>query len=1131
MLRVEIGVAGYKLRIQRPESGSMKKFTFLFLLILTMLYTFPPSKYLSQNTTTKINYPLSAYKQYIVKFDRYMPHSEHRVLLTLTLGDETKPNQYPNQQPDENSEDTKFSWFIVQRNNPASNFPSDFALISILIHQESEILSLLRGLKFVKHVIPDRQIVNPLKSFKQDEEERIEVEWTPFDTWSPGLNRFKGTRGFPELNDTDDFTDSFSFRGSRDLLGLFSVTDLLGAEVLWDKHFTGAGVKVAVFDTGLRSDHPHFRNIAEITNWTSEPSTDDGLGHGTFVAGIIAASNNEEKDPKGRCDCLGLAPDSEVHVYRVFTSERISYTSWFLDAFNYAIQREIDVLNLSIGGPDFMDKPFVEKVWEMSANNIIVVSAIGNDGPLYGTLNNPADQLDVIGVGGIDFDDKIAGFSSRGMTTWELPEGYGRVKPDILAYGQSVQGSRIYGGCRALSGTSVASPVVAGAVTLLTSTIPKEERSNLINPASMKQILIEGAYNLPNYNIFEQGPGKLDLVNSFQVLSNYKPKASFWPNNLDLTLCPYMWPYCSQPLYYSSMPSIVNVTILNGLGVTGEIIDGPLFIAGKNGERIQVHFEYPDVIWPWTGYLAVYISVTQDSMAWEGVVEGVISLTILSPPGLDKDGKKEVTARTQVLELPLRVRVVPTPPRNLRILWDQFHNLRYPSGYFPRDALDVKDEPFDWNGDHIHTNFKDLYLNLRSWGYYVETIGGPLTCFDPRNYGTLLIVDSEEEFFPAEIPKIMEDITKYGLNLIVIADWYNVDVMKKIKFFDENTKQWWFPTTGGANIPALNDLLGAFGIYLGNRIYDGEFSIDENEASFDSGTTIIGFPQRGYLVKVDLIDQTKQVLKAKTEKENSVNILGFYTPPKWIEATSDSESKTSDSKNNSNNNNVKESLSTNPQDLKNEENGEPSENSETNQNSESKNATPPESRSNTNFESPQKYAPGMISVFGDSNCLDSSHSKNQCFWLLKDILSITNHGDKIGRVFPQHTELSANLIPDKSLIPIRTDDSDLYKYSKVMSSTLVCPWYTLPLYNWTTLPSLLTKKWSVTPLPFGLSSSNEFYPNKTKSNENLQKFYVPSYLFVGLIILAIVAFFVWRRKKGAAWPLSPASLRRATPFK
>ena len=65
----------------------------------------------------------------------------------------------------------------------------------------------------------------------------------------------------------------------------------------------------------------------------------------------------------------------------------------------------------------------IHQVWELTANNIIMVSAIGNDGPLYGTLNNPADQSDVIGVGGIDYGDHIASFSSRGMSTWEIPHG------------------------------------------------------------------------------------------------------------------------------------------------------------------------------------------------------------------------------------------------------------------------------------------------------------------------------------------------------------------------------------------------------------------------------------------------------------------------------------------------------------------------------------------------------------------------------------------------------------------------------------------------------------------------------------------------------------------------------------
>jgi membrane-bound transcription factor site-1 protease len=93
-----------------------------------------------------------------------------------------------------------------------------------------------------------------------------------------------------------------------------------------------------------------------------------------------------------------------------------------------------------------------EQVWEVTSSGILLVSAIGNDGPLYGTLNNPADQNDVIGVGGIDDSDAIASFSSRGMTAWELPIGSGRVKPDVMAYSKDVHGSRIQDGCKTLSG-------------------------------------------------------------------------------------------------------------------------------------------------------------------------------------------------------------------------------------------------------------------------------------------------------------------------------------------------------------------------------------------------------------------------------------------------------------------------------------------------------------------------------------------------------------------------------------------------------------------------------------------------------------------------------------------------------
>ncbi|KAL2251190.1 UNVERIFIED_CONTAM: Subtilisin-like protease SBT6.1 [Sesamum indicum] len=903
-------------------------FVLSFLILLLSFFVNQILYPYTRNSTSPVSSPeKTAPKNHIIRFFQYKKAQDFREYLERNV----KSN----------------GWKWVERQNPAMKFPTDFALVSIEERLKDFLVGEFEKLELVKDVSLD-------VSYQRGVLEEKAIGAFVDGKKRPG--KFFTAMSFGEGENSTAAvanTDGVRISWRRNLMMQKSqVTSLFGADALWSKGYTGAKVKMAIFDTGIRANHPHFRNIKERTNWTNEDTLNDNLGHGTFVAGVIAGQDAE---------CLGFAPDTEIYAFRVFTDAQVSYTSWFLDAFNYAIATKMDVLNLSIGGPDYLDLPFVEKVWEITANNIIMVSAIGNDGPLYGTLNNPADQSDVIGVGGIDYSDHIASFSSRGMSTWEIPHGYGRVKPDVVAYGREIMGSKISTGCKSLSGTSVASPVVAGIVCLLVSVIPDNNRKEILNPGSMKQALVEGASKLSGPNMYEQGAGRVDLLESYHILKSYKPRASIFPSVLDYMDCPYSWPFCRQPLYAGAMPVIFNVTILNGMGVIGYVESPPVWHpSSEEGNLLSIHFTYSDVIWPWTGYLALHMQIKEEGVHFSGEIEGNVTVNVYSPPA---HGEKNPRKSTCVLYLKLKV--VPTPQRSMRILWDQFHSIKYPPGYIPRDSLDVRNDILDWHGDHLHTNFHIMFNMLRDAGYYVESLGSPFTCFDANKYGTLLLVDLEDEYFAEEMTKLKNDVINNGLGLAVFADWYNVDSMMKMKFFDDNTRSWWTPVTGGSNVPALNDLLAPFGIAFGDKILNGDFVINGEQSRYASGTDIVKFPEGGYLHSFPFLDSsesgaTQNVLLSGMSKADSP-ILGLL-----------------------------------------------------------------------------EVGGGRIAVYGDSNCLDSSHMVTNCYWLLKKILDFTARNVRDPVLFSDSSRQDKTLHVDDNQLPSRRTDVNFSTYSAVVSKELIC---------------------------------------------------------------------------------------------
>jgi len=219
----------------------------------------------------------------------------------------------------------------------------------------------------------------------------------------------------------------------------------IDADLAWATS-TGDGVKVGIVDTGIDLDHPDLMaNIKGQVNCINPLKTgDDDNGHGTHVAGIVAAIDND-------IGVIGVAPKADLYAVKVLSRTGSGYLSDVIEGLTWCINNGMQVINMSLGTSSDVQS-FHDAIIAVDGAGIVQVAAAGNTGA--GVIY-PAKYDEVIAVSATDQADNLATWSSRG------PE------IDLAAPGVSIYSTYKGGSYTTLDGTSMAAPHVAGTVALM----------------------------------------------------------------------------------------------------------------------------------------------------------------------------------------------------------------------------------------------------------------------------------------------------------------------------------------------------------------------------------------------------------------------------------------------------------------------------------------------------------------------------------------------------------------------------------------------------------------------------------------------------------------------------------------
>jgi len=360
---------------------------------------------------------------------------------------------------------------------------------------------------------------------------------------------------------------------------------LTHADTVNARGITGAGVRVAIIDSGLDLSQPDLSSVAATDGQGNPVRVDftgtgfqDTVGHGTACASMIAAQGRVlysgdnhtlvqvyPAPVVGKTSTVyrshftmhGMAPGVRIMTAKIFDTRAPyggGYDSWIVRAIEWAVDHHANVISESFGGltvPSDGTDPTATADQAAVRAGVTVVVADGNEGPGQTTIGSPATAPGVIAVGAsTDFrnfgqtgflatygdttNDNIASFTSRGPTT------DGRARPDVVAPGAFGWGLYPVRGSAdgpttppydvgSFGGTSQATPVTAGAAALVIQAFRQAHGGHGPSPAVVRSILMSSAHDL-GYPAFDQGAGRVDALEAVQTAAHVGPSFMMAPN-------------------------------------------------------------------------------------------------------------------------------------------------------------------------------------------------------------------------------------------------------------------------------------------------------------------------------------------------------------------------------------------------------------------------------------------------------------------------------------------------------------------------------------------------------------------------------------------------------------------------